>query len=414
MAQTQRNQTQLAVCYLDLDDFKPINDTCGHDIGDLVLIEVAHRLEGCLRSGDTVARIGGDEFVLLLQGFAGFNECSDTVERILKSISQPMHFGGNTLAISASLGVTLYPEDNASPDTLLRHADQAMYLAKRSGRNRFRLYDLEEDLLAQSRAKKIRRIEQALLNHEFVLYYQPQVDLHTGRVVGAEALIRWQHPQQGLLLPAEFLPIIDNHPLEIALGDWVIATALEQIAHWSEAGVNLRVSINITAQQLQQPDFTQKLAREIARHPAIRPGQLELEVLETSTMKDLEAVSGVMRACQDSHVSFALDDFGTGYSSLTYLRRLPVAILKIDQSFVRGMLDSRDDLAIVNGILGMAKAFNLSVIAEGVETVEHGNMLIRLGCCIAQGYGIARPMPAGALLAWIDEWRPEPSWSADF
>lgn len=413
MAQSRRHKTLLAVCYLDLDDFKPINDACGHDVGDQVLIEVAQRLEGCLRGGDTVARIGGDEFVLLLQGFASFKECSETVARILKSICQPMAFGVNELSISASLGVTLYPDDDTSPDTLLRHADQAMYLAKRSGRNRFHLYDLEEDMLAQSRANEIGRIEQALLNHEFMLYYQPQVDLQSGRVIGAEALIRWQHPERGLLLPAEFLPIIDNHPLEIALGDWVIATALEQIEIWSTSGMDLLVSINVTAQQLHQADFTRKLALELAHHPSVRPEQLKLEVLETSTMKDLEAASSVIRACRDIRVSFSLDDFGTGYSSLTYLRRLPVETLKIDQSFVRGMLESSDDLAIINGILGMAKAFNLSVIAEGVETVEHGNMLIRLGCCIAQGYGIARPMPAGALLEWINEWLPEPSWSAE-
>ena len=414
MAQTRRDRTLLAVCYLDLDEFKPINDARGHDTGDLVLIEVARRLEGGLRGGDTVARVGGDEFVLLLQGFASFNECADTVERILKSIGEPMKFGTNQIVISASLGVTLYPEDDASPDTLLRHADQAMYLAKRSGRNRFHLYDLEEDLLAQSRANTIGRIEQALLNHEFVLYYQPQVDLHSGRVIGVEALIRWQHPERGLLPPAEFLPVIDNHPVEIALGDWVISAALDQIDIWAAAGAELMVSVNVAAQQLQQPDFTQKLAHQLARHPGIRPEQLELEVLESSTMKDLEAVSSVIRACHDIRIKFALDDFGTGYSSLTYLRHLPVAIIKIDQSFVRGMLESSDDLAIVNGILGMAKAFNLSVIAEGVETAEHGDMLIRVGCRVAQGYGIARPMPAASLLAWIDEWLPEPSWSANY
>ncbi len=235
--------------------------------------------------------------------------------------------------------------------------------------------------------------------------------MKTGQVLGAEALIRWQHPQRGLLSPAEFLPLIENHPISLELGEWIIDQALTQIGHWQRSGLHLAVSVNLSALQLQDPSFVDRLARLLEQHPDVAPINLGLEIVETSALADITEVAAVMRACIALGVGFAVDDFGTGYSSLTYLKRLPAEALKIDQSFVRDMLEDPDDLAIVKGVIGLAKAFHRKVIAEGVETVAHGELLIPLGCDLAQGYGIAKPMPASALVDWARNWQPDPRWT---
>jgi EAL domain-containing protein (putative c-di-GMP-specific phosphodiesterase class I) len=255
------------------------------------------------------------------------------------------------------------------------------------------------------------RIREALLHGEFVLHYQPKVNMRTGEILGAEALIRWQHPSLGLLAPAEFLPVIEEHPLAIEVGEWVLETALSQIDTWNAAGHTVCISVNVGAHQLQHTDFVEHLRERLAAHPGIASSQLELEVLETSALEDIASVSSIMASCRDMGVMFALDDFGTGYSSLTYLKRLPAASLKIDQSFVRDMLDDADDLAILDGVIGLANAFHRGVIAEGVETVAHGTKLLQLGCDQAQGYGIAHPMPADALLPWMAQWTPALAWA---
>jgi EAL domain-containing protein (putative c-di-GMP-specific phosphodiesterase class I) len=243
------------------------------------------------------------------------------------------------------------------------------------------------------------------LHHEFVLFYQPKVNMRSGEIIGAEALIRWQHPSKGLLAPACFLPTIENHLFSVEIGEWVIATALEQMAQWHEQGLRIPVSVNVGALQLQQVDFTQRLQQQIAHFPKSIYSMLELEILETSALDDIEQISQVIHACQALGVSFALDDFGTGYSSLRYLKRLPAEMLKIDQSFVRDMLDDEGDLTIIKGVIGLAQAFHRKVIAEGVETVAHGELLLSIGCDLAQGYGIAKPMPAAALKDWVADWR---------
>lgn len=258
--------------------------------------------------------------------------------------------------------------------------------------------------------ESVERISRALQEREFVLYYQPKVNMRTGKVIGAEALIRWQHPEQGLLAPATFLPVIEDHPLAVEIGEWVIDTALTQIERWQAQGLDMPVSVNVGARQLQQANFVARLRDILARHPAVKPASLELEVLETSALEDVTGVSDAIEACRQMGVLFALDDFGTGYSSLTYLKRLQVSLLKIDQSFVRDMLDDPDDLAILEGVIGLASTFHRQVIAEGVETVAHGAMLLQLGCELAQGYGIARPMPAAQLPDWAATWQPDAAW----
>jgi diguanylate cyclase (GGDEF)-like protein/PAS domain S-box-containing protein len=415
MKQCCRHKQSLAVVFLDLDGFKAINDAYGHDVGDKLLIALSVAMKGALRDGDTLARIGGDEFVAVLTDFTDLTtieDCAPVLERLLLAASKPVSLGALVLKVSASIGVTLYPEDNVDADLLIRHADQAMFVAKESGKNRYHLFDTVQDDAVKVQQESLEAIRSALDHHQFVLHYQPKVNMKTGSVVGVEALIRWQHPERGLLNPIEFLPAIENNPMSLEMGEWVIDRALTQISEWQAMGLKLPLStsVNIAAVQLQQPDFTQRLTKLLACHTDVNPRFLELEVLETSALDDVHHVSTTMTDCKALGVSFALDDFGTGYSSLTYLRRLPASLIKIDQSFVREMLDDANDLAIVEGVIALAKSFKRDVIAEGVETIEHGTTLLRLGCHLAQGYGIARPMPASDIPAWMIEWKPDDAW----
>ena len=412
MAQAQRHDSLLAVAYLDLDGFKTINDRHGHETGDLLLLALAGRMKDGLRDGDTLARMGGDEFVAVLLDLDDAADSLPMINRLLAAAAQPIAVGERVLQVSASLGVTFYPQsEEVDADQLLRQADQAMYQAKLAGKNRYHLFDADQDRTVRGLNETLQQIRYGIGNGEFVLHFQPKVNMRAGTVIGAEALIRWQHPAKGLLAPLEFLPLIEDHPLAVELGEWVIAAALKHREEWLKHGLDLPVSVNIGARQLQQADFVERLQTILAEHPSFKPGDLEMEVLETSALKDLERVSRIITACREVGVEFSLDDFGTGYSSLTYLKRLSVTRLKIDQSFVRNMLDDPDDLAILEGVLGLATAFRRKVIAEGVETIEHGEMLLQLGCDTAQGYGIARPMPAADIPRWAGAWRPFAAWN---
>ena len=411
MAHAQRRGQPIAVAYLDLDEFKAINDQYGHEAGDNVLITIANRMHGALRKGDTFSRIGGDEFVAVLIDMEHSAAGMTVLDRVLTAAAQPVRVGDKFLHISASLGVTFYPQEHdIDADQLLRQADQAMYEAKVSGKNRYHVFDAKQDSRLRSHKAMVERIRLALQREEFVLFYQPKVNMRSGRIIGAEALIRWRHPEKGLLAPAEFLPLIENHPFSVTLGEWVIDSALGQIANWREAGLDMPVSVNIGSRQIQSAEFVDHLRSLLAKHPTAPAGHLELEVLETSALEDIAQVSGVIEACAQMGVRFALDDFGAGYSSLTYLKRLHVAQLKIDRSFVSDMLDNPDDLAILKGVIGLAAALKREVIAEGVETVAQGVALLELGCGLAQGYTIARPMPADQMPAWAAGWRPDAAW----
>ncbi len=410
LARARRSQRLLAVCYLDLDGFKPVNDKLGHDAGDLVLIKVAERLHATLRAEDTVARQGGDEFVLLLGGLEQESAYHAALERILSAVSRPMNIKGTQVSVYASIGVTLFPGDDADADTLLRHADQAMYRAKENGKNRYHRYDADRDCEIQAHRAKLERIAQALEDREFVLHYQPKVNLSSGEVTGVEALLRWQHPERGLLPPAEFLPLIQSTEFDLKLGRWVIDSALAQLAHWRTNGLALAVSVNVSADHLLSKAFVSELKQALEHHPGAPRGAFELEILETTAMDDLFGASRTLSECASLGVGFALDDFGTGYSSLSYFRRLPSGALKIDQEFVRGMLDDPEDLGIVESVIGLAQAFNRPVIAEGVETLEHAALLLLLGCTQAQGFGIGRPMPAAELAGWIERWQNNGHW----
>ena len=412
MVQAQRRGQLLAVVYLDLDGFKAINDKYGHPVGDQLLFALAARMKQTLREGDTIARIGGDEFVAVLLDLDEVASSVLMLTRLLAAASQATHIGDLTLQVSASLGVTFYPQqEEIDADQLLRQADQAMYQAKLTGKNRYHVFDAEQDRSVRGHHESLDHIRRGLSEGQFVLYYQPKVNMRTGTVVGAEALIRWQHPERGLLPPGMFLPLIEDNPLSIEIGEWVINSALNQWSLWQAEGLDIPISVNIGARQLLQVDFVERLRKLLASHPTVKAGSLEMEVLETSALEDLALVSEIIEECRGLNVSFALDDFGTGYSSLTYLKRLSVAQLKIDQSFVRDMLIDPDDLAILEGVLGLANAFRREVIAEGVETIEQGEMLLNLGCDYAQGYCIARPMPAADFPAWAKAWHPDPAWA---
>jgi diguanylate cyclase (GGDEF)-like protein/PAS domain S-box-containing protein len=400
IARTAREQNMMAVCYLDLDGFKPINDSMGHEAGDRVLIEIAQRIENTIRGDDTVARLGGDEFVILLLGLERGEECSMTLNRLLAAISEPIDIAFKPFVLSASIGVSIYPLDDEDTDTLLRHADQAMYVAKQSGKNRFHIYDPALDQRARSQHELLKSIGFGLMNDQFELYYQPKIDLRTQQLIGAEALIRWNHPSLGLLSPAKFLPVIENSELDIALGEWVIGSALQQLDSWRAAGLDIEISINISAFHLESDRFVEKLAQQLSLHPALPANRFQIEVLETAALGDMTIVSHIMEECKKIGVSFALDDFGTGYSSLSYLSRLPVDALKIDQSFMRNLATSKGDHAIVLGVIALSRAFDLMTVAEGIETEAHFHLLLEMGCDIGQGYAIARPMPASQLIAW--------------
>jgi diguanylate cyclase (GGDEF)-like protein len=412
IVQCEIHNESLALITLDLDDFKAVNELYGHHVGDELLIALSTRMKDALRESDTLARIGGDEFGIIFTGLYNDKDCKTLLERLLTVASEPFIVHDIVIKVSASIGASLHPQDSISAEQLMRQADQAMYRSKQVGKNRYYILDNTQDNLVTEKLKSLVAIRNALNKHQFVLHYQPKVNMRTGLVIGFEALIRWQHPKRGLLSPVQFLPAIEHHSLQIDLGEWVIDTALTQISQWQKLGHKLPVgiSVNIAALQLEQPNFTNRLTALLAAHPDVTPSCLELEILEKRALDDVQRVAQTMTACIALGVTFALDDFGTGYSSLTYLRQLPASVIKIDQSFVRDMLIDSGDLAIIHGVIALAKSFNRTVIAEGVETHQHGVALLQAGCDLAQGYGIAKPMPASDIPAWVSTWKPSEAW----
>lgn len=399
---SKREQKLLGVCYLDLDGFKPVNDSLGHQAGDCVLVEIANRISQIIRAGDSVARLGGDEFAVLLVGFDNHEHLQSSINRILAVIRRPILIQNKSCLLGASIGITIFPNDNEDPDTLLRHADHAMYIAKQSGKNCYHIYDPELDSEFRHQNQLQKRIQLALERHEFELYYQPKMQMSTGQIMGIEALIRWNHPEQGLLLPKEFIPVIEQDELIVALGDWVIESAFSQLQQWFAAGYQLPISINIADKQLLHSQFMPKLRTQLAQYPALPSHLIELELLETSALEIGQCAQIMADIERQLGIIFALDDFGIGYSSLMYLKALPIKVLKIDQNFVLGMLENKADQTIIKGIISLAKAFRLKTIAEGVETQQHFDMLLDLGCEIAQGYHVAHPMTASAMTHWLN------------
>ncbi|RKZ97670.1 MAG: diguanylate cyclase [Gammaproteobacteria bacterium] len=411
VAHSRRSESMLAICFLDLDDFKPVNDNYGHDVGDMLLIEVAKRIKATIREEDTVSRQGGDEFALLLGDIDSFAQCEQLLVRVHHALVQPYLIDGYPHKISASSGITLYPLDDSDLDTLLRHADQSMYQAKLAGKNRYRLFNALDDQYTIKKHNQLQEIEHALLNNEFVLFYQPKVNMKTGVAFGAEALIRWIHPEKGLIPPLEFLPVIDGSDLEIKIGGWVINEALKQLEKWRLQGIHLEVSINISSHHLQSASFLGELENAMSTYPKVDSQHLQLEILESSALSNINHISNIIKACRSTlGINVALDDFGTGYSSLTHLKNLSAGTIKIDRTFVRDILDDPNDYAIIDGVIGLADSFNRKIIAEGVETDIQGLMLLIMGCYEAQGFGIAKPMPTDDIPAWLNDYIPNEKW----
>ncbi|MCC5825330.1 EAL domain-containing protein [Alkalimonas sp.] len=392
----------IALAFIDLDGFKAVNDQFGHPYGDQVLLALSRRLQYRLSESNCVARISGDEFVLLLPDLNQLQDCDAVLQDVLSALAYPVQVNSIATQLSASIGVSFYPQEpSVEPEQLIRQADQAMYLAKQSGKNRIHYFDIAADQHMRTMHQRLKAIDDGLQHNQFVLFYQPKVDFVTGQCIGVEALIRWQHPDQGLLPPSDFLPLIEQHTLGIKLGQWVLHQAFFQLSDWQAQGVELPISVNIAANHLQAADFVDQLETLAMNYPDISFTLLELEIVETSALQDFEHASQTMIACSKLGVSFSLDDFGTGYSSLSYLKRLPISTLKLDQSFVRDILTDSEDLAILQGVGLLAASFQLKTIAEGVESSAHIEKLLEIGYRYGQGYGIARPMPIERLTEWL-------------
>jgi diguanylate cyclase (GGDEF)-like protein/PAS domain S-box-containing protein len=392
LAQAQRWQYAVAALFIDLDRFKIVNDTLGHTAGDALLQEIAARLRQCTREGDTVARVGGDEFMLILPNLSNPQGAATVAQKVLHALSQPVNIGGQDVFVSASMGVSLFPDDAESADELILNADTAMYSAKRRGRNNYQFFT--DDLNVQTRERLM--IENGLRvaeqRNELCLFYQPKIEFGQRKITGLEALVRWRHPTMGLISPDRFIPIAEETGLIVPIGEWVLRTACQQIHDWRREGFNLRVAVNLSARQFRQTHLAQTI-NEILSDTGVSPEYLEIEITESDVMENAESAIATLDELKARGINISIDDFGTGYSSLSYLKRFPLDILKIDRSFVRDIPADGDDAAIVEAIIALARSLDIKVVAEGVETESQFEFLNRSGCDFAQGYLFSPPLP---------------------
>ena len=390
----ERNKDKVAVLFLDMDGFKHINDSLGHSAGDKLLQSIANRLRNCVRAPDTVSRQGGDEFIVLLQGVNQPEDAAVAARRLLDSVAESYSMGQHNLHITTSIGVSLYPDDGPDAETLIKNADTAMYQAKEHGRQSFQFFKAEMNVRAVERQSIEEDLRRALERNEFALHYQPKIDLATGAITGVEALLRWTHPTRGSISPAQFIPIAEDTGLILPIGAWVLREACTQAQAWVEAGLPMgTIAVNVSAIELRNADFLREMLSTLC-DSGLDPRSLELELTESVLMKNSGSAASVLQSIREKGVRIAIDDFGTGFSSLSYLRKFPLDALKIDQSFIRQIVTSSDDTAIVSAIISMGQSLKLRVIAEGVETTEDLTFLQQLKCDEAQGYYFSRPVPA--------------------
>jgi diguanylate cyclase (GGDEF)-like protein len=402
--QAHRHPRALGVMFLDLDRFKQINDTLGHRIGDLLLVAVARRLQGCVRETDIAARRGGDEFTVLLDGIKRGQDAAKVAKKILAETARPYHIDGHELFITASIGISLFPADGADSESLVRNADIAMYRAKARGGNTYQFFMPEMTDLAVERMELENSLHQALERKQFVLYYQPQVDLVSGRIVAMEALIRWIHPEAGMIFPDEFIPLAEETGIIVAMGEWVLGEACRQAKRWDALGLPPVIqAVNFSARQFQFRRPVERI-REVLSETGLDPSRLDLELTESALMKDPGFAMETLRKLRDMGVSISIDDFGTGHSSLAYLKRFPINKLKIDKTFIHSLLADRKDAAITNAIISMAHELELKAVAEGVETPEQLEYLRGPGCDEVQGYLFSRPVPADEAARLLASW----------
>jgi diguanylate cyclase (GGDEF)-like protein len=390
-----RNNERLALLFLDMDKFKSVNDTHGHDAGDELLIQVADRITHSVRDSDMVARLGGDEFVVFMEALPSYTAAAEVAKKIVKATTKPFDLGSHSVKTSVSVGISLYPQDGTSVHTLMRSADLAMYHAKQERRGSIQFFHQDLNARMLERSQLEHELDHALKHNEFELYYQPKVEISTGRVAGVEALLRWHHPRLGLISGGQFMPAAADSGQVIPIGEWVISTACAQAKSWQETtGVFpiLPIAVNIAMPQIYA-DLPEVIERALSKH-AVPPSSLQLEITESLLIRDVDKATSVLKEISNSGITIAIDDFGTGYSSLSILKALPIDVLKIDQSFIRDLGKDLDDNAIVAAIVNMARALALRVVAEGVETQEQLNILQELGCDEHQGYYFSKPLPA--------------------
>jgi diguanylate cyclase (GGDEF)-like protein len=397
-----RHKQQVGLLFLDLDNFKHINDSLGHAVGDQLLQSVANRLASCVRATDTICRQGGDEFVILLAEIGQPQDAAHVAETLRTALAIPHLIDGHELHVSLSIGISIFPDDGTGVDVLMQNADTAMYHAKASGRDNYQFFRADMNIRAVRRLQIDKSLRRALKQEEFVLHYQPKINLATGTMTGSEALIRWQDPEFGLVMPAQFVTIAEENGLIVPVGQWVLREACRQVKAWLDAGLPaVPVSVNISAVEFRHGDFLPNLAL-ILKETGLAPRYLELELTESILMHDVDTSASVLQALKDMGVQLAIDDFGTGYSSLSYLKRFPIDTLKIDQSFVRDIATDADDATIVDAVIGMGRNLNQRVIAEGVETQAQLAFLQARHCEEGQGFHFSHPVPAEEFARLLD------------
>jgi diguanylate cyclase (GGDEF)-like protein len=393
IAQARRNGTQLAVLFIDLDRFKNINDTLGHEAGDNVLKGVAERLHECLRESDTVGRLSGDEFVVLLEGMSQSMHCADVAQKVLTAVARPFALGTQEFHLTASIGISTYPADSEDVQSLLKNADVAMYRAKELGKNNFQFYSAQMNVHTLERLALESSLRGALERNEFVLHYQPKVDIRSGRIIGMEALVRWQHPTKGLIPPMQFIPLAEETGLIVPIGEWVLRTACARNKSWQEQGLPpLCIAVNLSARQFAYENLVQDVAR-VLNETGLDATLLEIEITESMVMHDPEHAIELLNKLKAMGINISIDDFGTGYSSLSYLKRFPIDSLKIDRSFIKDLPLDGNDAAITRAIIAMAHGLKLKVIAEGTETGEQLSFLRADECDEMQGFYFSKPLP---------------------
>ena len=403
LAQAERNKNEVALIYLDLDHFKSVNDALGHHAGDELLVEAATRIKKFIRSSDTVARLGGDEFIILIDQFEDSSQIAAVADHILYQLNQVFHIEGHEIFVSASMGITLYPDDGKDFETLLRNADSAMYLAKEDGRNSYHFFTEELNRIAQDKLKLENGLRMALERDEFELYFQPQIELATGNVIGAEALLRWL-PNQNMVSPARFIPVLEETGLIVEVGEWVLNEACKTVNFIHAEGFNsFKIAVNLAARQLRQADLPQTISN-ILKYHQLDPMFIEIELTE-STLIDERISKNNLEKLEQLGVYLAIDDFGTGYSSLSYLKRYEVDILKIDRSFISDINVDKNDDAVTSAIVALSHELDMQTVAEGIETMEQFEFLQRIKCDIAQGFLIGRPMPSRQFMQWLQAFK---------
>jgi diguanylate cyclase (GGDEF)-like protein len=392
--------------FIDMDRFKVVNDSLGHSAGDRLLQDSAKRLAECLRESDTVARLGGDEFVVMIENFtapkdAAPKDAITVAQKILASLARPFFVGGQEFLMSASIGISTFPDDGKDAETLLKNADIAMYRAKDQGRNNYQFYSAEMNKHTFERLAMESSLRRAIERNEFLLHYQPKLDLRTGAIGGVEALIRWQHPDLGMVPPIQFIKLAEETGLIVEIGEWVLKTACEQNKQWRDQGIPpMRVAVNLSARQFAQKTLVSDVARTIAQS-GLTPDCLELEITESLVMDNPESAAETLHKLKNMGISLSIDDFGTGFSSLAYLKRFPIDCIKIDRSFIKDIPTEADDMAITRGIIALGHSLRLKIIAEGVETKEQQDFLRSNGCDEMQGFLFSKPLPAEQVTALL-------------